>query len=479
MAKAVTTEKRLTGKRLRALLTACVAVLTAAALAVLSATTISADLTIGIGAGNGPAAAAMLAAPAGPFAVQDEYQTVWGTDTQVEIFRSVYHNGKNEITVAGKDNAKVIAPGTENSYTFVLKNLEAGWVDYKLVVEAWVTGLEGTGQTLPVEVRLKGQNWLVGSDRDWRPVLELNGAEEAASLAGNKHNTYTLQWRWPFERDLDGDGSPADGDELDTWLANRGDVALTIRLTVLSAYTYPYPMPVPAPIPPWLNGDDHLAYLYGDPTGYVRPVDPITRAETAAIFYRLLREDIRQEFHSSEVLYSDMDASLWYRDEVATLSNLGLLIGYPDGTFRGDDPITRGEMATILARISQHKISAEGDTLFDDIYGHWAQGEIMTIEKFNWIVGYPDGTFRPDDLITRAETVAMINRMLHRLPHFVQDLLPDEMLTWPDNADTKAWYYLDIQEATNSHQYQRLLGTREKWTAMLPLEYLGEEDKGQ
>ena len=444
----------------------------------ISATVFAADTTLALGPKSGAATFAMLRAgtPPSDHAIEDEYGTIWGTSTQVDIFKVEYENGTHEVTVAGKNNEKVIAPGTENTYTFAVKNIAADKVDYKIIVEAFITGLDGTGKTIPVQARLLGQQgWMVGGDTEYRPVLELDGAEESAILFYKQHATYTLQWQWPFEQDLNGDGNIDDGDELDTWLASQNqDFSLTIRITALTSPRYFEDPAVLAPIPPSLNGEDHMAYLYGDDHSLVRPNDNITRAEVAAMIYRMLKDDVRNEYETRECAYTDVEEDAWYRIEVATLSNMGFLKGYPDGTFCGDDEISRAEFATILARISEQEISEEGKTKFLDIKDHWAVAEIMTIEDFNWIEGYPDGNFYPLNSITRAETVTMLNRVLHRLPEQLSDLLPD-MVTWPDNMDTETWYYLAIQEASNSHTYIRLLGTREKWVELHEIIELGKE----
>lgn len=460
------------------LLLVCAIVLSAVAIGLLSTTAIAADTIIEIGPDNGIATAAQLGAGirVGAFGVEDQYGTVWGADTQVEIFKSTYENDRQVITVAGKNNEKVIAPGTENTYTFAVKNKSHGWLDYRLTVEAFFTGLDGTGKSIPIQVRLQGQEWLVGSETEYRPVLELDRVEESGVLDKKAHAVYTLQWKWPFEQDLNGDGSVDDGDALDTWLASQEqDISLTIRINVLSTYHYPDSSPVTIPVPPALNGVDHFAYLYGYPDGTIRPNANITRAEVAAIFYRLLKDDVRAQYRTDECPFSDVAEDAWYRVEVATLTNMGILEGYPDGLFYGDDNITRGEMAAILARLSEREISAKGKTDFPDIKDHWAEAEIMTIEDFNWIEGYPDGTFVPDGLITRAEAVTMVNRTLHRLPEKAEDLLREDMITWPDNQDPEEWYYLPIQEASNSHDYQRLLGTREKWKSIMSDKLIGEE----
>ena len=252
-------------KQFTALMLACTIVITAVAAGLLSATAIAADTVIYLGSGGSAATTAQLRTGTDTrYQIEDQYGTVWGSDTEIEIFKVSYENGSGDVTVAGQNNEKVIAPGTENTYSFALKNQFGGTLDYKMVVEAYVTGLDGTGKTLPVEARLRGhQSWLVGGEEEYRPVLELHEAEEAAVLKGKQHAMYTLQWRWPFEQDLNGDGNIDDGDALDTWLASREqDVSLTIRITVLSAYhsgnggSGAADLPQVAPIPPMLNATD-------------------------------------------------------------------------------------------------------------------------------------------------------------------------------------------------------------------------------
>lgn len=393
-----------------------------------------------------------------PFTVEDQYGVVWETDTRVDIFKSSYVNEQQEITVAGKNSEKVIAPGTNNQYTFSLKNNENGYVDYRMTVDAMFAGLP-EDKKIPVEVRLSGAGgWLLGSDETWEPVEKLKGIEESGILYKHESAIYVLEWRWPFE---------SGQDELDTWLANQTqDVTLTIRITTDASYHWPKAPVVTASVPKYLNGVDHFAYIFGYEDGTVRPNANITRAEVAAIFYRLLWDDIRNEYETQNHPYTDIPQTAWYLTEVATVTNLGIMEGYPDGTFRGNQTITRAELATVLARLSDRVVGKNIRTNFSDIKDHWAEDEITRIEQFGWIIGYDDGTFRPDNPITRAETVTMVNRVLHRLPERLEDL-HDDMIVWPDNADPTMWYYIAIQEASNSHDFVRLRGTREQWTRLL------------
>ena len=456
-------------KQFTALLLSCTIMVTAVAATLLTPTAVAANLVIPLGASNSRATPQQLRAGVGEplYRIEDQYGTVWGVTNEVDIFKVSYENGSHEVTVAGKNNDKVIAPGTENTYTFALKNTNIGNLDYKVVVEAWFDGLDGTGKVIPVEAKLQGHyGWLVGNETTYRPVLELNGAEESAVLTGGTHAMYTLQWQWPFEHDLNGDGNIDDGDELDTWLATQNEeFSLSIRITVLSTY-HGASLPQVVPAPSILNDRDHYAYLYGFHDGTIRPDADITRAQVAAIFFRLLEPEVRAANLTDDCDYPDVPEDAWYRTEAATITSLGLMQGYTDGNFCGEQPITRGELSAVLARMSGKEIKNDGSTKFKDIKDHWAEAEIRTIEDFNWILGYGDGTFRPDDSTSRAETATMINRMLHRTPEYPSDLL-DTMKTWPDNADAEAWYYLAMQEASNSHSFVRLMGTREKWVALV------------
>lgn len=219
------------------------------------------------------------------------------------------------------------------------------------------------------------------------------------------------------------------------------------------------------PAPAWLNSDDHFAYVYGYPDGRVGPLNNITRAEVAAIFYRLLRKDIRTESQTTENSFDDVPADAWYVTEVSTLARLGVFVGRTTDVFAPDAPITRAEFATVCARFDQSGAAEDRD--FSDIGGHWAEQYIRQAAALGWVQGYPDGTFGPDRPITRAEAVTMINRVLRRNPGSKDDLLSG-MKVWPDNPEG-AWYYLEVQEATNGHEFHRKADGHEKWTVVSAL----------
>lgn len=220
--------------------------------------------------------------------------------------------------------------------------------------------------------------------------------------------------------------------------------------------------PTLAPIPEMLNGEDHYAYLLGYEDGTVRPNGNISRAEVATVLFRLLKDDVRTQNLTKDNAYSDVSGTAWYAAAVSTLSKMGVISGYPDGTFRPNAPITRAEFAAMIARFDETAKSA--DTPFTDISGHWAENAIGKAYGNGWVEGSSKTVFCPESNLTRAETATLLNRVLHRLPEKESDLLANQ-IAWPDNPET-FWGYLAIQEATNSHEYERKAdGVHETQTA--------------
>ena len=216
--------------------------------------------------------------------------------------------------------------------------------------------------------------------------------------------------------------------------------------------------------PTTLNDTDHYAYIVGYEDGTIRPNGHITRAEAATVFFRLLTDKARDANLTDRSPYPDVSAGDWYNKAIATLSRMGILSGYEDGSFRPNATVTRAEFAAMAARFDTE--AKPVDTPFTDLTGCWAADEIAKAYGKGWVNGYGDNTFRPNGPITRAEAVTLINRVLRRLPETDKDLLPDER-TWPDNPET-FWGYLALQEASNSHLYDRKSDGYETQTKLLP-----------
>ncbi len=211
-----------------------------------------------------------------------------------------------------------------------------------------------------------------------------------------------------------------------------------------------------------LEKDDHFGYIIGYPDGTVRPEANITRAEVVTIFFRMLTDNARNHYWAQTNKFTDVAEDDWYNTAISTLANAGVLDGYTDGTFKPNDTITRAELIKIAS--SFYDTTAGKTTEFSDIEAHWAEKFIEEASKLGIVDGYGDGTFHPDQAVTRAETMKIVNRTLERAPH--KDYLLDTMIKWPDNADTTKWYYAEIQEATNSHDYKMDDNGNERWTAL-------------
>ena len=214
-----------------------------------------------------------------------------------------------------------------------------------------------------------------------------------------------------------------------------------------------------------LNTDDHFAFINGYPDGSVQPEGKVTRAETAAILYRIMGDECQSYYKTNSSSYSDVARGDWYNTYVATLENAGVIVDTrTNGKFRPNDAITRAELASMIAQFAG--LESASAAKFNDVGSrYWAAEEIAIAAKMGWINGYPDGSFRPDRNVTRAELMAMVNRALGRTPKSEDDLLSG-MKTWRDNANVNAWYYLDVQEATNDHTYTKS-GTHETWKKLL------------
>ena len=296
--------------------------------------------------------------------------------------------------------------------------------------------------------------------------------EEDGEVDGVKYDTkpqkayiYEKPVAWSLEFDEDGELVFSVPDE-NTLYCLVGD-EMVEDFVFTNTYKKPGKVEKPVKVGPQLNRDDHVAYIMGYPDGRVRPEGEITRAEACTIFFRLLTESSRDYYFSKVNDYTDVARGDWFNNAISTLSNAGIVTGYNDGTFRPNQPITRGEMAKIIANFAN---LSKGGKTFSDLSGHWSKTYVELAAGNGWIAGYPDGSFRPDQKITRAETVTMINRVLERVPAKELRLLSRSiMLTFPDN-NPGDWYYIAIQEASNSHEYQRSVYETtgdEMWTKLI------------
>lgn len=314
-----------------------------------------------------------------------------------------------------------------------------------------VTGDLPEGYTAPT-----AQSMLVGS--------KYTVAEVPASVSGSKdgvNGTFTfVGWK-------DKDGKVLTGEQqLTADIALHGVWTFTKKSSGGGGGGGHKPtVTIPDDVPTGLNGDDHFAYIVGYPNGNVEPNGNITRAEVATIFFRLLTEEVRTANSTQSNSLSDVTRGQWFNHAVSTLSSMGIVKGHNDGTFAPNAPITRAEFAAIAARFDDK--NTDTSSKFTDIASHWAKNEIGIAANKGWINGYPDDTFRPNQYITRAEAMTLVNRVLNRLPENSSDLL-DSMIKWPDNSDASAWYYLAVQEATNSHAYSDKSkdDKYEKWTTI-------------
>ena len=311
-----------------------------------------------------------------------------------------------------------------------------------------VTGDLPEGYTAPT-----AQSMLVGS--------KYTVAEVPESVTGTKdgvNGTFTFAgWK-------DKDGKVLSGEqELKDDITLYGVWTFTKKSSGGGGGGHKPTVTIPDDVPTGLNGDDHYAYIVGYPDSTVRPQNGITRAEVATIFFRLLTDETRNANSTKSNSYSDVAAGAWYNHAVSTLSAMGIVKGDSHGKFNPNAPITRAEFAAIAARFDDKANTTAVD--FSDIASHWAKNEISAAANNGWINGYTDGTFRPNNKITRAEAMTLVNRVLKRLPETAEDLHND-MIKWSDNSDTSAWYYLAVQEATNSHYYDLKENKHEKWSKL-------------
>ena len=398
---------------------------------------------------------------------------------------------KDSLTIGTGENVINIYYTKKGSATFDFNDVDIGDGKSSHAITKTVTGNVGTSFTDKFEVivtdALTGTSYtgtanVTYSDRtkvafdfgtnsklsfDATDVYTYKVQERKGTSSYMSYDTteYTLTIRVELDKE-------ANAYKVTSWYFTAGmtEYAVKTPLNITNTYYKPSYRPttptieIPDDDALGLNTTDHFAYIVGYGNGEVRPQNNITRAEVATIFFRLLTDDVRDENLTKTNRYSDVTSADWYNTAVSTLSSMGIITGYPDGTFRPNAAITRAEFAAIAARfdLGGDKTAVK----FSDIATHWARDEISIAYNNGWINGYPDGTFGPQRDITRAETVTLVNRVLNRQPETEKDLLPD-MVTWTDNADKNAWYYLAVQEATNSHYYKFKTNSKyEKWTEL-------------
>ncbi|WP_418418772.1 S-layer homology domain-containing protein [Anaerotignum lactatifermentans] len=389
------------------------------------------------------------------------------------------------------------------SYDVHLTNPQKAKGEYKVEtnVEAVLTpkdsnGTVGSTETFPVPeltYEVKGG----GSGEDYRYVnVTVVGKGDVDYKCGDHKGTITekdgteLLTLDLFENSMKFNMEPASGWKLDRIEVNGKDVGKDLEYKMIfdevtgdqmdidvkivfkeksdggSGGGSHRPSNKPDKTPEALNGDDHFDYVVGYSDGLVHPERNITRAEVASIFFRLLQDDVREKNLTDQNPFNDVFTDDWFNVAVSTMYDMDIVYGRDNNNFDPNAYITRAEFAAIAARFDSEGYS--GENLFTDIDGHWAANQINRAAEKGWISGYPDGTFGPDRYITRAEAVTMINRVLNRLPESA-DALHEDMNVFPDNMDTTAWYYLAIQEATSSHEYEKDKdGVYETWTDVLP-----------
>ena len=369
-----------------------------------------------------------------------------------------YHDGWFKWNPAAKDGqgdfeqidrwtaetADEYTPVEKDSHAISLK--AAHPLMYTLTYD--VTGDLPEGYTAPAKQTLvKGSSYTV--------------AEVPASVSGSKDG---VNGTFSFNGWKKDDGTVLTGEQqLTADLTLHGVWTFTKKSSGGGGGGHKPTVTIPDDVPTGLNGDDHYAYIVGYPDSTVRPQNGITRAEVATIFFRLLTDETRNANSTKTNSYSDVAAGAWYNHAVSTLSAMGIVKGDSHGKFNPNAPITRAEFAAIAARFDDKANTTAVD--FSDIASHWAKNEISAAANNGWINGYTDGTFRPNNKITRAEAMTLVNRVLKRLPETAEDLHND-MIKWSDNSDTSAWYYLAVQEATNSHYYDLKENKHEKWSKL-------------
>ena len=299
-----------------------------------------------------------------------------------------------------------------------------------------------------------------GTVTQYTLMFETNGGSEIKSVSKVKNTTVDLSKYITSKEGYSFDGWYTDKEltKKVTEIKMTGDITLYAKWVEGDNGYKPNPN-----YKPDIFSSDHYSYIVGRDGGYIQPNANLTRAEAAEMFYRLLNSEVRTESYAAENKFSDVNSDDWFNVSVSTLANIGVINGRTADTFAPNAEITRAELTTLIARLSE--ATYDGEDLFSDISGHWAKDYINLTASIKWVNG-ENGKFRPDDSITRAEVITLINRALNRMPESKADLI-DAMVTPLDNTDQNAWYYIAIQEAVNSHTYEmKSDGVHEKWTSL-------------
>jgi len=397
-------------------------------------------------------------------------------------------------TDLNEDSSSRITADVNDGTTFTVNDSEVTLEpeDVKLLVDS-VSNNDDFNAALEDDARDHVSMYNAGTESFYLDLVHADNGNVQVGLDGS----LTISWPMPDDADPDGEftivhyvdmdrsavmgeDNLANADKEEISVIPIGD-QLIFNVESFSPFVLVYETDdgyepiIPTPdddteyVPKWLNTEDHFAYIVGYEDGEVKPNNNITRAEVATIFFRLLTDDARARYWSQTNDYSDIAPESWYNNAVSTLSNMGIINGYEDGTFKPNAPITRAEFTAIATRFFDYTAEYEG--AFNDVSrSAWYADCVQAAVDMGLVDGYPDGGFHPNSNITRAEAVTIVNRVLNRAPHEDHLLDEDEMNVWPDNV-YGAWYYADMQEATNSHDYDwiRVSGERvEEWTEKLP-----------
>lgn len=369
-----------------------------------------------------------------------------GTQAKIEISTDVYNP---DMTVDKTVNKPVAEVGDTIKYTITVTNTGNVELTNVAVTDKMFVSADGAIQ-VPNGAKLDGNT----------VTISTLGVGETATI------TYTYTVLYWDEGDRIENTATVTSNETGT---DPIKVTVVVRVKEIDTVTPPVTEPEEEFVPKWLNTEDHYAYIVGYEDGTIKPNNNITRAEVATIFFRLLNDDARARFWSTTNDFTDVAEDSWYNNAISTLSNMGIINGYEDGTFKPNAPITRAEFTAIATRFFDYE--AEYDGAFNDVSARaWYADYVQAAVDMGLVDGYPDGGFHPDAYITRAEACTIVNRVLHRVPHEDHLLAESVMNTWPDNPKS-AWYYEDMQEATNSHDYDWIRDdgeTVEDWTKKLP-----------